>query len=387
MKVSTTSLVVMFAICLMSLSAEKVFGVAHSAQGAQSGFRGQALVPTAAGEGRPNRLIDDLSITEEGSVITLSWTAVPEALYYIVYSSDLPDLGFAEDTSGSFAGETWTAPVSGSHCFYYVTYISSEAPAGFVYVPGGTFTMGRTTGSGDSDELPTHSVTLSPFYIGICEVTQAEYAAIMGSNPAHDYGVGDNYPVYFISWYSILKYCNLRSLAEGLTPVYSISGSSNPVDWGDVPTDNNTAWDSVICDWNANGYRLPTEAEWEYAARGATNDPDYLYSGSDNINAVAWYYGNNYHDGSKPVGTKAPNGIDNYDMCGNVAEWCWDWWGNYNSAPQTDPTGPGSGSYRVLRGGSWNNSPYGCRLAGRFAYYPYSGNHYSAGFRLCRAMN
>ncbi len=258
-------------------------------------------------------------------------------------------------------------------------------PENFVFVPGGTFTMGDTRGAGESNEVPTHSVTLSPFYIGKYEVTQAEYTAIMGSNPAHNYGVGDNYPVYYVSWYSILKYCNLRSLAEGLTPVYTISGSTNPASWGAVPTSNNTAWDAAICNWNANGYRLPTEAEWEYAARGATNNPDHLYSGSDDINAVAWYYGNNDPYGSKPVGTKSPNGIGTYDMSGNVWEWCWDWFGSYGSAAQTNPTGPGSGSSRLLRGGGWRNSAGYCRVADRGGGNPGSGN--VSGIRLCRAIN
>ena len=262
-------------------------------------------------------------------------------------------------------------------------------PENFVFVPGGTFTMGRTTGSGNSDELPTHTVTLNSFYIGKYEVTQSEYSQYM--QPSYswtsNYGLGDNYPAYYVSWYAILKYCNLRSMAEGLTPVYSISGSTNPANWGSVPTSNNSTWNAAICNWNATGYRLPTEAEWEYAARGRTNNPDYLYSGSNDINAVAWYQGNNSPNGSKPVGTKAPNGISTYDMSGNVWEWCWDWYSSsyYSSSPSSNPTGPTSGSDRVRRGGSWSSNAYNCRAADRNHGYP-NGSYYGIGFRICRAV-
>ncbi|MDD3098048.1 MAG: SUMF1/EgtB/PvdO family nonheme iron enzyme, partial [Candidatus Cloacimonetes bacterium] len=239
-------------------------------------------------------------------------------------------------------------------------------------------------------ELPTHSVTLNSFYIGKYEVTQAEYAQYMqpSSSWSSDDGLGANYPAYYVSWYAILKYCNLRSMAEGLTPVYSISGSTDPAIWGNVPTSsNNATWDAAICNWNANGYRLPTEAEWEYAARGATNTPDYLYSGSDDINTVAWYDGNNSPYGSKPFGTKAPNGLGLYDMSGNVWEWCWDWYGSsyYSSSPSSNPTGPASGSFRVLRGGLWFDSAYYCRVADRYYYSPHF-SYFNFGFRLCRAV-
>ena len=265
-------------------------------------------------------------------------------------------------------------------------YAQPPTPPNFIYVPGGTFTMGRTSGSGDPDELPTHSVTLNSFYIGKYEVTQAEYTEIMGSNPAHGYGVGNNYPVYFVSWYSMLKYCNLRSMGEGLTPCYTISGSTNPTDWGTVPTYSNANWDSVICNWSANGYRLPTEAEWEYAARGGTNTPDYLYSGSNDISEVAWYSLNS-GGSTHPVGTKSPNGIGTYDMTGNVWAWCWDWHSisYYSSSPSSNPTGPASGSGRVRRGGGWLDSAYNCRLSDRDGEGPHTIRDVN-GFRLCRSV-
>ena len=258
-------------------------------------------------------------------------------------------------------------------------------PADFVYVNGGTFTMGNTLGGGSSNELPLHQVTVSSFLIGRFEVTQSQWQAIMGSNPATGYGVGINYPVYNVSWYAILKYCNLRSLAEGLTPVYSISGSTNPSSWGAVPSSSNATWDAAICNWSANGYRLPTEAEWEYAARGGSTNPDYLYSGSDDINLVAWYSSSSGST-THAVGLKQYNGLSLYDMSGNVWEWCWDWYGSYGLDGQLNPTGPTTGSSRMLRGGYWFYNATYCRVSYRYYNNPYY-SYYNYGFRLCRAIN
>ena len=327
---------------------------------------------------------ENLNITREGFIIHLSWNAVPGADFYNIYRSSDPcsaDWGYpVAQVSMPFYSES----VSADKVFYHIRTVEASGWQN-VFIPGGTFIMGRTTGNGDDDELPIHSVTLNPYHIGKYEVTQAEYASIMGTNPASGNGVGDSYPVYYVSWYAAIKYCNLRSLAEGLMPVYEISGSTDPATWGTVPTSSNATWNAAVCNWNASGYRLPTEAEWEYAARGAATIPDYLYTGSDNINTVAWWYSNSGGN-AHPVGTKASNGIGSYDMSGNVWEWCWDWYSStyYSVSPSDNPTGPASGSNRSTSGGAFTSGEHHCRVANRSSTGPSSSNN-NLGFRLCRS--
>ncbi len=224
-----------------------------------------------------------------------------------------------------------------------------------VRVEGGTFTMGATSEQGnsyDSDERPTHSVTLSSYHIGKYEITQAQWKAVMGTTIEQQrdkagysslYGVGDNYPMYYVSWTEAKEFCDKLSEKTG------------------------------------KKYALPTEAQWEFAARGGVKSKGYKYSGSNTIGDVAWYYGNS--SSTHAVGTKAANELGIYDMSGNVWEWCADWYGSYSSDAVTNPTGPSTGSYRVYRGGSWRYDGSNCRVSNRGNEYPGNYDRY-LGFRV-----
>jgi formylglycine-generating enzyme required for sulfatase activity len=215
--------------------------------------------------------------------------------------------------------------------FFYILIIMVTAltAAEMVLLPGGEFTMGDAK---FEDAKPV-KVTLSPFYMDKYEVTQQEYAEMTGTNPSNFRG--GNLPVERIRWNDAARYCNLRSEKEGLTPCY-----------------NPTTWE---CDFSANGYRLPTEAEWEYACRAGSTGDYHFEDGPRKLATYAWFRTNS-DETTHPVGTRKPNAFGLFDMYGNVLEWCNDFY-----APElkggTNPTGPTSGAKRVLRGGSWQDRP------------------------------
>ncbi len=263
----------------------------------------------------------------------------------------------------------------------------AEPREGFVSLPGGTFAMGSpsTEAERERDEK-RRQVTVGAFSIWKYEVTQAEWDAVMGSNPS--YFKGDRNPVEQVSWYDALVYCNRRSLKEGRTPCYSIKGTTDPASWGSVPTDRDAAWDAAICDFSANGYRLPTEAEWEYACRSGMPTP--FNTGANITTSQANYDGNypyggyakgEYRKKPLPVGSFPANAFGLHDTHGNVCEWCWDRYGAYSGGSSRDPRGASSGGNRVRRGGSWIIFGRYLRSASRDYFEPWRRSYY-IGFRL-----
>jgi formylglycine-generating enzyme required for sulfatase activity len=263
-----------------------------------------------------------------------------------------------------------------------------------VRINGGTFTMGSPASEARRQDLEIqHQVTVSAFYIGKYEVTQKEWRDMMGTTvqqqrgmPSSDLGIrgdGDNYPMYYVSWYEAIEYCNKRSQREGLNPVYTINKTRRDPNNKAPKTGLSFEADNVgwTVTWNrgANGYRLPTEAEWEYACRAGTTTPFYTGNSVDN---GAWYKntdGNTTH----PVGQKQANAWGLYDMHGNVREWCWDWYGAFLAGAQTDPLGAASGTQRILRGGGMGNDDWQIRSAFRGRLIA-SGRTYTSGFRVVR---
>ncbi|HNZ28258.1 MAG TPA: SUMF1/EgtB/PvdO family nonheme iron enzyme [Spirochaetota bacterium] len=233
--------------------------------------------------------------------------------------------------------------------------------ADMIFVQGGEFIIGSTGKKLSAEKF--HSVTVSSFWIGKYEVTQKEWKSIMNDNPSRY--KNDDRPVERVSWLNAIEFCNKKSEKEGLTKVYSIEDGE------------------VKFDIKANGYRLPTEAEWEYAARGGKNNKKYKFSGSENIGEVA-VYNKNSDDKTSVVGTKKPNDLGIYDMTGNVREWCWDYYDRkYYKDNQIDPQGPVRGSKRVVRGGSYSKS----KLATKVSYRDKRNKNYckdDLGFRLVR---
>ncbi len=264
--------------------------------------------------------------------------------------------------------------------------LPERSPQGLVWVEGGAFRNINSNFYGTN-------VTLSGFYISRYEVTQKEWAEVMGGNPATFQG--DELPVETVSWYDCIEYCNARSIKEGLTPYYTVyKHGRDPQNYNE---EDEIAW-TVRVNAGANGYRLPTEAEWEYAASGGQQSRNRVYSGSDEIDAVAWFWQNSgdeplgglwnwpaleqNNNKTKPVGQKAPNELGLHDMSGNVREWCWDWIDELEPYGR-DPQGSPGGGARVWKGGGWMGGDFCCEPAFRSGFEPYNAAN-DQGFRVCR---
>jgi|GEM_PF-3353505 len=267
--------------------------------------------------------------------------------------------------------------------------IPAHASPEMVQVEGGTFTMGwlnkERDGDGNNDEKPAHEVRLDTFSISKYQLTFNEFDAfceVTGRKKPEDRGWGrDRRPAINVDWYDAVEYCNWLSEIWGLEKAYEIDkkreDSNNKSDY------DNKKW-LVSRKKDAGGYRLPTEAEWEYAARGGQESENYRYAGRKSLPEVGWYRNNG---GSKtyPVGERKPNELGLYDMSGNVFELCWDWFSSdyYKSSPKDNPQGPESGTYRVLRGGAWDYRAQYCRVSHRYHWLPTLGPF--VGFRLVRS--
>jgi formylglycine-generating enzyme required for sulfatase activity len=337
----------------------------------------------------------------------------------VVWSNEQPGTNYTVQTVASLPGGTnWVdyvqLPVTNGVNTNQI--VDFNPPAGMAFIPAGSFTMGDTLdgGSPGNDNYPTN-VYVSAFYMDVNLATSNLWAEVYGyatnngyifNYPVPSTARAANYPVETVDWYDAVKWCNARSQQAGLTPVYYTDAGLTQV----YTNGNDT---NVLADWSANGYRLPTEAEWEKAARGgligqrypwgnfiSENQANYFagFAGYDlgpyagfNTNfdgGISWTDQFTFHgDNSSPVGFFAPNGYGLYDMAGNVWEWCWDWYATpYGQPTPNNPTGPaGPLTDRVLRGGNWINSAYTARCAFRVDCDP-KGPYVGVGFRCVRGL-
>ena len=279
-----------------------------------------------------------------------------------------------------------------------VMYPSDSVPSmvEMARVPGGVFDLGRETGAqGAGNITPMSRVAVSGFWMSQYPITQAQFEEVMGfnpsgfsSNPASGETQGRR-PVENVNWYHAIVFANRLSVKDGLTPAYEIQAAAggawtaDPDLWGEIPAASTARWNNVRIIAGSTGYRLPTEAQWEFAAKGGASPASgFTFAGSNNANAVTWHSGNS-GGRTREVGLLQANCLGLHDMSGNVWEWVWDRWGGYTSAIKTDPAGPASGSFRVVRGGSWSDTALSSRSVLRSSSRP-GVRFNNLGFRLVR---
>jgi formylglycine-generating enzyme required for sulfatase activity len=359
-----------YAFCNFTVHGDECMGRNFYADG---GWRGKASPRIKVRILRPNG--------GEGFVVAndevLTWDNVmPDEKVRLEYSIDNGATWRLIADSATGLTHVWHVPRTPSNtCLLRATaHMPVNYLENFAEVPEGTFSMGDITGNGTfAEERPVHQVRITrPLMMGRTEVTQAQWLTVMNDNPS--LFKGDSLPVEGVRWIDAVEFCNRLSILEKLDTCYTWSGGT------------------VQCNFNASGFRLPTEAEWEYACRaGTTTDfysGDMTQSGCDPLDQAldraGWYCGNE-NQRTRQVGLKEPNAFGLFDMHGNVFEWCWDWYADnaYSGAPATDPTGPATGVTRVVRSGSWAGSADLCRSSRRSGNYP-TDRFDDIGFRIVR---